>query len=256
MDERKKQITNQDKARRDSVSSFSRQIKAFLDRELRRLIADVEGREVKAIDAARILGGIRSKLVEAGLGNILAEIEELYGKELLRLEESLARYGKGVTIFTSADVTVVQTLATFDIEQFANQIDVTVDEFRSVVMRQVLSGQPVDGAEIISKLSDRAESYGETNLNTALSGMYRSFTVSKSQELGLELYLYVGPDDDITRPFCEARVGKVYTLDEIKDWDNEQGLDPLIYCGGYNCRHQLSPISLEDAVNQYGYKSN
>jgi hypothetical protein len=57
---------------------------------------------------------------------------------------------------------------------------------------------------------------------------------------------------DKTRPFCEERVGNFYHQKEIESWANIdwQGKRPgttsssiFIYCGGYNCRHSLIPVS-------------
>jgi hypothetical protein len=254
--DRKKQVQEQVKRREASIASFSNTLKQFLKGELTRLTRGVEGRDVRAIDAARILGGVRQELANAGLGDVLVEVENLYANELDRLEQSLTKYGRGVEVLTGADVELVEALATFDFEQLANEIDLTVDELRSVAMRKVMGGDDVDLSDDIDGVSDRASRYGETTLRTALAGMNRSMTLSKSEELGLELFVYLGPDDDITRPFCEARVGQVFTRQEIDEWDNGQGLDAAIYCGGYNCRHQLSPISEEDAKREYGYQAS
>jgi len=244
-------------AERDSsVESFSRALKAFLQTELKRLTREVEGREISAIDAARILGDLRENLAQAGLGDVLAEVERMYASELNHLDESLSRYGRGVAIFTGADVEVVQTLARYDIEQIADDIDITVDELRSYAVRQALSNQKVVLSDVIDDLSDRAARHSATIENTALSGYYRAITVGKADELGLDLFVYFGPDDDVTRPFCETRVNQVFTREEIDSWDNEQGLDVWIYGGGYNCRHQILPISLEDAQKLYGYQGS
>lgn len=69
------------------------------------------------------------------------------------------------------------------------------------------------------------------------------------EEIG---YLYDGPEDRKTRPFCDKVVGKVYTLKALRRLDNGQGLPVDIHRGGYRCRHRLSPISLDDARDE-GY---
>jgi len=40
------------------------------------------------------------------------------------------------------------------------------------------------------------------------------------------------------RPFCRERVGKVYSIEEIRAMDNGQGLAVEYFCGGWNCRHR------------------
>lgn len=61
---------------------------------------------------------------------------------------------------------------------------------------------------------------------------------------GLDLRWYVGPDDGITRPFCRALVGKVLTIDQVAELDNEQTPgSPIMTGGGYNCRHRFVAVS-------------
>jgi hypothetical protein len=67
-----------------------------------------------------------------------------------------------------------------------------------------------------------------------------------------DVFLYVGPLDRKTRPFCYERVGKVYTRDEIDSWDNGQLPNVFLTAGGYNCRHVWQAVSkvseLQDLV--------
>jgi hypothetical protein len=56
-------------------------------------------------------------------------------------------------------------------------------------------------------------------------------------------YLYTGPLDGLTRPFCKALIGKVVTSEQMRKLNNGQGLNVMTSCGGYNCRHTWSPVS-------------
>jgi len=47
------------------------------------------------------------------------------------------------------------------------------------------------------------------------------------------------------RPFCRERVGKVYSIEEIRAMDNGQGLAVEYFCGGWNCRHRWVAFSGE-----------
>lgn len=55
-------------------------------------------------------------------------------------------------------------------------------------------------------------------------------------------YLYVGPVDGLTRPWCLERVGRVYTRDVIEAMDNGQLANPFLTGGGYNCRHSFLAV--------------
>lgn len=66
----------------------------------------------------------------------------------------------------------------------------------------------------------------------------------KARSLGLSWFRYSGPDDAVARPFCKARVGFVYSRDQIERMDNGQtgGAGALIACGGFRCRHRWAPV--------------
>lgn len=62
---------------------------------------------------------------------------------------------------------------------------------------------------------------------------------------GFEWMLYVGPDDSVTRDWCADHVDKVARTVYWETTENDVGPQPpLVYGGGYNCRHRLIPIEL------------
>lgn len=81
------------------------------------------------------------------------------------------------------------------------------------------------------------------------SGVQASADLYQALSLGLKYFVYDGTIILSTRPFCEERVGHVYSIEEAKAWENETwaGKNPdssfFIARGGYNCRHQLDFIS-------------
>ncbi len=62
------------------------------------------------------------------------------------------------------------------------------------------------------------------------------------EELGIEKYMYWGPDDKLTRPFCDQHLGEVHTIEEWKKIDNGQNGSAATHAGGWNCRHRLVPV--------------
>jgi len=88
----------------------------------------------------------------------------------------------------------------------------------------------------------------------------RSYTNVISQDLGLEFYRYSGGEIETTRCFCEERRGKYFHKKEIEGWGEGknvgacgfpwQGMNQntdkatiFYYAGGYNCKHQILPVS-------------
>ena len=68
------------------------------------------------------------------------------------------------------------------------------------------------------------------------------------------VYGYGGPIDSIARPFCREHhtrlTGQVYTLDALNRLDNgaHQPKPVSVYLGGYNCRHNLQPMTRDEAM--------
>jgi hypothetical protein len=86
----------------------------------------------------------------------------------------------------------------------------------------------------------------------------RQVTVIQAEDAAADLgedvaYVYGGPADRITRPFCRRHLTsttrQVYTLAALDALDAGAGQPGPVsaYMGGYNCRHNLSPISIAEA---------
>jgi hypothetical protein len=95
--------------------------------------------------------------------------------------------------------------------------------------------------------------YTKTYLNDILFQYARSFQQSVTADLKLEWYLYAGGLIRDSREFCQERTGKFFNQKEIESWAklSWKGKDPLttessifIVCGGFNCRHELIPVSI------------
>ena len=109
--------------------------------------------------------------------------------------------------------------------------------------RQVFVGLPGQGM---------LERHWKTNSFDLYQRIDRTANLIYADRLGLEYAVYSGTLEEDSRPFCIARVNKVYSRPEISSWENLQfqgkpkiGYDPFVDCGGHNCRHTLSWISNE-----------
>lgn len=138
--------------------------------------------------------------------------------------------------------------------------EAAADEVRQAIDRG-LAGLPLD--EVISEVSERLDvSISRSNVlvEAAIRAAYQRATLiaaeNAAQGTGEPMaYLYDGPEDQKTRPFCQTVIGEAFTLEAIKRLDNGQGLAVEVHRGGYNCRHRWSPITIEDATAE-GYKVN
>lgn len=93
-------------------------------------------------------------------------------------------------------------------------------------------------AEEFGKTTKQAESLADTSMTV----FYRSITergFQKIEEDGTTLrYKYYGPDDKLTRPFCDRIVGRSFTRPQIDAMSNGQLPNVFLTGGGYRCRHQ------------------
>lgn len=94
--------------------------------------------------------------------------------------------------------------------------------------------------------------YAKQIASDALHIFVRQYQQRGADKLGLQHYLYAGTKIATTRPFCAMNIGKVFSKKEIEafaaqDWEgkNPSTDSKTIFwlCGGYNCRHQLRPVS-------------
>lgn len=109
--------------------------------------------------------------------------------------------------------------------------------------RQVFVGLPGQGM---------LERHWKTNSFDLYQRIDRTANLVYADKLGLGYAVYSGTLEQDSRPFCIARVNKVFSRPEIKGWETLQfqgkpkiGYDPFVDCGGFNCRHHLSWISDE-----------
>jgi hypothetical protein len=90
---------------------------------------------------------------------------------------------------------------------------------------------------------EQSEGRELTEVRTSISELGRSLTATAAAAADLDLYLYTGPKDGITRPFCRALIGLVVDESQMTKLNNGQGKSVKISCGGYNCRHSWSPVT-------------
>lgn len=113
----------------------------------------------------------------------------------------------------------------------------------------------------------------ESEVSSVTITLQRTATQVVAQAVGAEFFLYQGRPIKTTRVFCEEREGKVWHIEEIRQWgrDAANGVDLdgsgnpgwagmvegtnadniFVYLGGWyggrsSCRHVLLPLALRD----------
>jgi hypothetical protein len=182
-------------------------------------------------------------LLEAGLKDALKEVTGMYADELTQVQREMGKLKPGMT-FSDFDIDAATVLAKYDYGRIENVMRRHVDGMQSQVMRSILSATPIDSAKLTEDASATVAAQVRTELNTGLSAFNQVITNLKAEEAGLTTFEYMGPDDKVTRPFCQDVIakGRVFTKEEILAMDNEQDLPVFETGGGWNCRHQWRPI--------------
>lgn len=119
-------------------------------------------------------------------------------------------------------------------------------------------------ADAVASITNTASSITTGQLEAYASNAYdvylRTVTNEKAEALGMDVYIYVGPDDARTSEQCkeildggEHGVPGLYLRDEINDGmaDGLDG-DPFTNGGHFNCRHRFAPTTRARAIEQYG----
>lgn len=158
-----------------------------------------------------------------------------------------------------------------DVEALAAVIDAArrdaVDAFRAAnlttatdLVPLMREGYRLDSlTELTQRLSERLQvSLGQaaTEARTQTAVYARAIANAYADESGVPVgFAYGGPDDGLTRPFCEACVGFWFSAELVRGLDNGvSGLPhPLESGGGYNCRHSWLAVPLATAL-RWGYK--
>ena len=87
--------------------------------------------------------------------------------------------------------------------------------------------------------------FADTYMRTSMFAMTRQIDKRVYDSVGEDMFMYSGPLDKRTRPFCKAHLGKIYTMAEINDF-GQSGIPSFIAPGGWNCRHMLVGTSILD----------
>lgn len=145
---------------------------------------------------------------------------------------------------------VAETLEAWKTLRLADLLAIGDDAAR-VIQRVALDGmlglREVDRLiDDVSKALELSQRQARTVYDTAVSVFSRQVEQLTSTGEPDELFVYVGPVDEVMRPFCRTWIGKVRTRAAIEALDNGQLPDVLTSGGGYNCRHLWKRVSVLD----------
>jgi hypothetical protein len=223
------------------IEAVIKDLEIFLSRNLPRVLKEAS---TLGTDPATALNRLIDSFRNAGLGEQLGNIAEIYGNELRRVRDSAISEGLMTLeqFQASIDIDTVEALIRYRVEDIQNKAVQTIGELRPLIIENIILGTTPNLALLADTTSTALLNFTRTELNTALLGFNRMVHLVQAESVGIEKFIYIGPYDGVTRPFCRKiltfKSPPIYTAEEIKTMDNDQGLPVSIYGGGYNCRHR------------------
>lgn len=231
------EITKRLKQRDKDLKSVERGIILALNEGLDSVVKKIKIGETTAIEAAATLSGLENAVLEAGLLDLFGEIRTIYADELENINNVLL--SSGIETFSNLDQQQIAVIVDADLTAASKMIEAYLGDTKQLLVRNVLTGQ-LPELEVGTRLASQLT----TELDTSLSALDRSLILKKSVDAFGEnpSFIYLGPLDKLTRPFCQENVGRTFTLKEIRAKDNGTSLDVFTFGGGYNCRHVWRPV--------------
>jgi hypothetical protein len=230
-----------------------------LEREISRLAGEFLGREAQAAEIARLtvaLRDVRDALDRSGYKTAVDRLLQGRSRLARMVREEMEKLTGSRLAFARPALEAFQAISEADFVALEGLGDEIVAEVHRGLMRAVITGEPFETWAERLKVPTH---YATTYARTSTVRLHRFMQKRMDDEVGVKKWRYVGPDDDVTRPFCQrivrqSRKGKTWTEKQIDKLDNSRegggaGDGPgsaRIQGGGWNCRHMWEPVLLED----------
>jgi hypothetical protein len=196
---------------------------------------------------------------------LIKHFEEMYGDGLYMASKGFAQVARMIQDnwpdldeaieFTGIDKTVLKTLENQAVKEF-KQFGVQAQEkiakamYDHVVSQSSFSSLVNTMAGIlgtaVDKRGNNMAKYAKLWANDAVMNFHQAVTLEKARQAGLKSFLFYGNIITTSRKFCIERAGKVFTKKEIEAWNDMSWAGksgpPLLYRGGWNCRHHWLPV--------------
>jgi hypothetical protein len=189
-----------------------------------------------------------------------SELRQVIETEYLATVDSIVREYAGVSddiaamLGTYADVAkldpaIVSQLQSMTFKGFEDLGQNYLDAISKEIYENTLTGASFASSVAIIKQSVDAGlgRYAKQALHDGLMQFDAAVNTKIALDAGATEFKYYGPDDEVTRDFCEKHVGKTYTKEEIEEiwsgsWAGKISGDPFVVRGGYNCRHRFRGV--------------
>jgi hypothetical protein len=253
------------KAQDQYINDLTGALKKDLDSVFQQVLVRVAGQMQRQIDFAagpttvnrrelrKIATQIDKMSKAMGVPKILDEFAAGFEGTLPYFDQILSSMGQSmksplVAKLTEKDLLVLEGIKEGSKQSVEAALDVMIAQAKRNMLLRVAALDFEDTVESIRKTFGRGVAEAETLAATGLT-MYtrtnaeQNFKRIEKEFLGEDFrYRFEGPDDKLTRPFCDHLLDRTkktgLTRAEIDKLDNGQLPNVFVTGGGYNCRHQ------------------
>lgn len=257
----------------DAVAAMDVEIKALMRRASARIAAETALLDIAPNGTIRataaniqqvnaILDRVRATLFDDQYLNAVAEYLEGMTAVSAEVTGTLASLG--------ADPELMEALSKRAKQAAANALlsPASFRDLLSSVSSQLINGiaTAAEVAAVSEGIAEAVDTSGidravKSQIDSAPAAMQRAQTAAASEQAGIVFYRFQGRPIKTTRPWCLAREGKVWHVEEIREWGRQaaegRGWDGMIdgtneqtiftYLGGWYgdraaCRHVLVPV--------------
>lgn len=203
---------------------------------------DEKGNYLFTKDNMLIAGGLSALFKTILLNSGYNLVIEIYGKDLNKSilnhvdKREILKFGKN-------ELDKVKALKKINMSQLLNIGNRTGSLIQAEVINSIITGNNIAGLRetIRDILEDKLVNYAETYIRTTRRVMLQKLEELGSAHIKDKKWEYVGPNDEKTRPICvEALKKKIFTEEEMKNYENENGIR-------WNCRHLFYVIEPQKA---------
>lgn len=227
----------------DSYTANLNSVADQFEKKLNDLLS--QNKVMQSIDVAAARAQVTTLLTDSGYYEVVNNLLSKGYQDLIdgTLEDYKAYFGKTLA-FNPVSLERLNKIREAKFLDWENIAQDQVTTFQRIMMNVSFGTQTAEqaSAAIASEIEEGMKRYASTWVETALAGWEREESNTLAMDAGIEYYEYIGPDDDITREFCQEHLGEVKTIDEWNSLDNGQIGPVSEYCGGHNCRHSLIPV--------------
>jgi hypothetical protein len=173
----------------------------------------------------------------------LKKIFESYNTSLDLVNELYSDLGVDV----QRDFSKIRRIEEINRTQLGNYSEDSYKALRKAVRISIVDNLSAkESGALISSTSDKAAAYGQVIANTQLKAYNRTAKREKANLAGVVWYKYMGLLRERSRTFCRETLNEYHHIDEINGFTaaevGKAFITPcIIYCGGWNCRHDWEP---------------